>query len=215
MTEFPAMLKDWKILSKSHSHKSRAIYNVVCPYCGDTVKLSRLHMNQNKSCGCMQYKLNGRPTHGDSQTRLYHTWQDMKKRCHKDPYYINVSVCKEWLDYPTFKTWAKASGYKDYLTIDRRDGTGDYEPSNCRWANHNVQTQNQRIRRDNTSGYTGVRVMTFNGVRSHSVTFKADISHNGRRIYLGGFDNAEDAVIARNNYILENKTSHKIQIVKG
>ncbi len=224
ITEFPVMIKAWKVLSKSHTDKRRAIYNTECPYCKEVVQLSSIHMNQNKSCGCMRYKLNGRPTHGDSTSRLYKIWLDMKRRCSptdankiKYPYHAGkgITLCDEWKDYLEFKRWSLSSGYEDNLSIDRRDGDRNYEASNCRWVNHNVQTQNQAIRANNSSGYTGVRVKHRKGVRGDTTHYATDISVNGKRHSLGSYDNAEDAVIARNNYILANKTSHKIQIVKG
>lgn len=43
-----------------------------------------------------------------------------------------ISVYQDWLDNPThFEDWALANGYEDNLTIDRRDETKDYCPSNC------------------------------------------------------------------------------------
>lgn len=43
----------------------------------------------------------------------------------------------------------------------------------------------------NTSGHRGVSVKARNG------TFQADIRHHGRTIYLGNFDNIDDAITAR------------------
>jgi len=45
-----------------------------------------------------------------------------------------IQICQEWLDDPlSFEMWAYKNGYKDNLTIDRIESTGNYEPSNCRW----------------------------------------------------------------------------------
>ncbi len=227
MTEFPQYRHDWKITSKAYtkvqpSGRKLAIYNAECPYCSKSMELSLTHMKQNQSCGCMRYKLNGRPTHGDSKTRLYKIWLEMKRRCKdtpssikKFPYHAGkgITVTPEWEDYSVFKVWAYSNGYEESLSIDRRDGDLNYEPSNCRWVDDFIQSQNQAMNGNNTSGYTGVKVISYNGVRGSTVHYQADITYNGTRVNLGRFDTAEDAVIARNNYVIKNRTNHKIQVI--
>jgi len=53
-----------------------------------------------------------------------------------------VRVCPEWQEYSAFKAWALANGYDDSLTIDRKDGNGDYCPGNCWWATFAEQARN-------------------------------------------------------------------------
>lgn len=116
------------------------------------------------SCGCWNRekttKMN--TTHNQTNTRLYMTWQDMKKRCSnpKSIGYHNyggrgIKVCEEWKnDFQSFYDWAMANGYTDELTIDRIDVNGNYEPNNCRWATIKEQGFN---RRNN-------HLLTFNGI---------------------------------------------------
>lgn len=96
--------------------------------------------------------------HGDYGTRLYGIWSKMLGRCRNsnDPFYggRGITYCQDWLDYRIFKEWAMSSGYKDGLSIDRRDTNGDYEPSNCRWATPKQQSNNTRRNRKVT--YMGI-----------------------------------------------------------
>lgn len=91
-------------------------------------------------------------THGGTGTRLFRIWTSMKTRCSnpnykKYEYYggRGIKVCDEWLhDFAAFRKWALANGYKDNLTLDRKDPDGNYEPQNCQWATWHEQRINQR-----------------------------------------------------------------------
>jgi hypothetical protein len=56
-----------------------------------------------------------------------------------------ISVCAEWDNsFESFYLWAINNGYDDSLSIDRIDVNGNYEPSNCRWADDKTQARNKR-----------------------------------------------------------------------
>ncbi len=107
-----------------------------------------------KSCGCLQKEIVGSRfvIDGRSHERLYTIYTNMKARCYninsssyKDYGKRGITICKEWLDdYNTFKKWSINNGYSEDLTIDRINVDGNYEPTNCRWVNLDVQANNKR-----------------------------------------------------------------------
>ena len=135
--------------------------------CGNskTVSMTALNRGYTKSCGCLKRELLQNNRHKDR--RLYQVWQDMKQRCFnpRNKFYHRyggrgITVCSEWLeDYDVFYNWAMQNGYQRGLQIDRINGDGNYEPSNCRWATPKVNTDN----RDAT------KMLTYNG-KTQSLT---------------------------------------------
>lgn len=84
---------------------------------------------------------------GRGVARAYESWCGMKRRCkHADPSrgeanYANISVCERWADFDAFlQDMGEAP---DGMTIDRIDSKGNYEPSNCRWADATTQSRNR------------------------------------------------------------------------
>lgn len=130
------------------------------------VTAADLKSGNTKSCGCLQKEkaaitlLNMSMTHGLSRdkehkkTRLFRIWAGIRTRClnPNDKTYKNyggrgIKICNEWNDFATFHNWAIANGYDDNLSIERKDNDGNYEPSNCKWANDTEQANNKRTNR--------------------------------------------------------------------
>lgn len=140
---------------------TRAYWLCQCD-CGNvvTVRGSALTGGNTRSCGCLLQdfmsdvgKLNG--THRRSRTVEYNSWGAMIRRCYnpknnKFQYYgaKGVIVCDRWLT--SFENFLADMGLRppDKQSIDRfPDRDGNYEPTNCRWANHSEQNINRRKRK--------------------------------------------------------------------
>lgn len=129
---------------------------------------------------------------------LYATWANMKQRCsNKDnptyPYYggRGIKVCDRWLN--SFSNFLEDMGEKPSPShsLDRVDNNKGYSPDNCIWSNLSEQRINRRMFKNSTSGYRGV------SFHIRDKKWHARISQNNKLIFLGSYENIEDAVIAR------------------
>lgn len=136
----------------------KGMWACVCD-CGTVkvVDISLLRRGSTLSCGCLDRENHSlkpnRKSHGMCGTRIYRIWKGMKSRCYNKntPDYKKwygaegVTVCDEWREsFEPFYKWAMGNGYREDLSIDRIDPYGDYEPSNCRWADAKTQANNKR-----------------------------------------------------------------------
>ncbi len=199
-----------KATENSRQKRKFGLYE--CQYCGKEFESMVQHVKRKhtKSCGCQKNKQ--KITHGLYNNRFYATWNNIFKRCnnpkrkeYKDYGGRGITVCEEWLDIATFIAWAEAThpnieGY----TLDRIDNDKGYSPENCTWSDKTTQCINQRVRKDNKSGVVGVRYYGRDGV------WTASISINNARKHIGQFDSKEEAVQARDQYIIDNGLPHKL-----
>lgn len=84
--------------------------------------------------------------------RIYRTWTNMKNRCNNNKYpgYKNyggkgIIVCREWYTYKNFELWAMNNGYKEGLSIERKDNSKGYNPENCTWIEIKNQSKNRTV----------------------------------------------------------------------
>lgn len=89
---------------------------------------------------------------GRSSTPEYKIWKGMISRCNcqtNSGYYKyggrGIKVCDRWQGVDGFNNFIKDMGARKHgESIDRINVDGDYEPSNCRWANKDTQSNNKR-----------------------------------------------------------------------
>lgn len=139
--------------------------------------------------------------------RLRTVWKGVCNRCYnpKADNYCRygakgVTICDEWRhESKLFIVWALKNGYKPGLTLDRIDSNKGYSPDNCRFVSYHVQSCNQGVRKDNTTGYKGV---FFN---KQNKKYYSGIQVNKKRYWFRYFSTAELALKARNDFISGNK----------
>lgn len=131
----------------------KALWQCKCD-CGNMtyVVSSVLRAGKTRSCGCLARNNGaGNRTHGKSRTKLYHIFHAMHQRCYNPKFKFydyyggrGIKICQEWHDLDTFWDWAMSHGYKDGLSIERKDVDGDYSPDNCCWITMDRQHRNCR-----------------------------------------------------------------------
>lgn len=160
----------------------------------------------------VKYKKYGNPLagktferHGMENSPEYSVWLNMKQRCYnpKNGAYMNyggrgIIMCDEWKN--SFSAFLKDMGTRPKrYTLDRIDNNKGYSLDNCRWATPAEQNVNQRIRKDNTSGYRGVLL-------DKSCTNKKwypQLSVDGVIIKLPRYKTAQEAAYIRDQFAMQ------------
>lgn len=172
-------------ITPNGNHKT--MWNVRCNICGKIFTAPTTRITKGKVKMCMRCSINAYSKHHMSNTRLYHVYRGMKRRCDQKngPMYSyyggrGIKVCQEWLDdFMAFYNWAVEAGYdkdapRGQCTIDRIDPNGDYCPENCRIITHTKQLNNTRrniILKYKGKQYTASEFSKLTGVPYHRVRF--------------------------------------------
>lgn len=99
--------------------------------------------------------------HGLCHTSEYRAWINMRSRCDNPntPGFHNyggrgIYVCERWYSFENFLA-DMGPRPAEKFSVDRIDVNGNYEPSNCRWADSKTQCRNMSVN----------RIVEFNGKR--------------------------------------------------
>lgn len=141
------------VMSKAPNRGSRTAWNCVCE-CGCSIVSTGnlLVSGHTKSCGCIRKEIAGARyrTHGFGyECKEYRSWNAARKRCltksnqaYKNYGALGVSMCSRW---DSFDNFLKDMGpCPPGHTLDRINPFGNYEPTNCRWADSKTQRTNTR-----------------------------------------------------------------------
>lgn len=200
--EIGAHYGDWVILQEIQ--KPREKYYLCQCKCGTTKEVSKSNLRLGKSTNCNKGSCKSLAiTHGATDTRLYGIWCGIKARL-KNPIgvnecYTNIRLHPEWEVFENFQQWANNNGYSDDLTIDRIDGTKDYEPCNCRWVTSLVQSQNRRKHKTKKDDLPK-GIYKSSGHRPYYWI----VIYNSQRYQRWGFNTPEEAYQDRLQFIKDN-----------
>lgn len=196
----------------SKSGKSTLYLCIAKCFCGNEFEAYKSHIKSGhtKSCGCIR-----KVTHKVREQPEYSTLINMKARCYNKnsinyKYYggRGITICEKWRkDSWAFINWCRANGYKKGLQIDRKENDKGYSPENCRFVTRSINQQNTRLLSShNTSGYRGVR--------KKNKKWCVEIKNKGEQHHLGYYSTKELAAQVYNNYVIDNKTEHPLNIIK-
>lgn len=113
---------------------------------------------------CTDPRFLGMLSHGHCRnrkvSRAYQAWKNMRDRCKnpRDDRYARyggrgIKVCERW--EKSFENFLADMGEPPAeMTLDRIDSDGNYEPTNCRWADRKTQQRNMMRN----------RLITFRGI---------------------------------------------------
>lgn len=147
---------------------------------------------------------------------------DMIRRCY-NPNCANykhygargITVCDDWrgeFGLNNFRKWALTNGYSKELSLDKIDNDGQYSPENCRWTTRREQNINKRPSIKGSTGFVGINI--------HSSSYEGHIYYYGRvrvesgkTMCTGNSSSLKLAIIMRNNFIIENKLTNKLNVI--
>lgn len=158
---------------------------------GDGCPICRYRKIKHKVCGFGINDLDDITTNDCA----YHLWRDIIKRCYDEktlirrPQYNGCSVCEEWRHFSNFKKWFEEK-YIVGFAIDKDilvKGNKVYSPETCCFVPTVINTAFATLKSRQESLPLGVHYS------KRLKKYKAEISKDRQKFYLGLFDNMQDA----------------------
>lgn len=125
-----------------------SLYKGICKECGYERIAKYNDFKRYITNKCIHVNVNGKFKKFKTDwynIRLREIYNGMKERCYNinNKSYRwygakNIKMCDEWINNPqSFNDWSVSNGYKDGLTINRKNEDKNYCPENCEWISLN------------------------------------------------------------------------------
>lgn len=143
--------------------------------CGIIKSINRrsLLRGRTKSCGCLS--IEKATKHGLSNKKIYNVYRSMVQRCTDETHWLyhryggrGITICEEWArDITSFYYWSLSAGYKNGLTIERKNNNKGYSPSNCKFVTlrENLNNTSKTI----FLNINGKKISLQNACREHKI----------------------------------------------
>jgi hypothetical protein len=137
------------------SNHKELMWKCICDCGKETVVNSyALRNGTTRSCGCLCFESRGNHLLLNWK-KIHYARTNMLTRCYNKNFSLysryggrGITVCEEWRNNSLlFYNWSISNGFSKELTLDRINNDGNYEPSNCRWVNMQVQSNNRHTNR--------------------------------------------------------------------
>lgn len=155
--------------------------------------------------------------YGNELHPLYTRWLSTTQRCTnpKHPSFRNygakgISLSEELRSFEDYRDYVSSlPGYDpENGSLDRIDNRKGYEKNNLRWATQSIQVANQLSSGKGHNRFSGVN---WSCVHKRWI---ARVHYEGKSLFSRSYRTEEEALEARNTFILENNLPHTIQSIE-